>query len=145
MNQVTVFVVPGTFVLLQLLAGAELLADAEHTGEDALRWDLQIGGEESAPVEIFRSTALKAENMVDRGNHQVKVLLPVNGVLTSSESSRFPVVTGKLARSEPSLVRRAFLTRRYVRPFQLKPISESWIVTRFSRVAILGFELINVQ
>jgi hypothetical protein len=50
-------------------------------------------------VEIFRCTTLEAENMVDRGNHQVEVLLPVDGVLTSSESSRFPVATGKLALS----------------------------------------------
>ncbi len=78
MNQVTVFVVPAALVLLQLLAGAELLADTEHAGEDTFGWDLQIGGEKGSPVEVIRCTALETENMVDRGDHQVKVLLPVN-------------------------------------------------------------------
>ena len=78
MHEVAVFVVPGTFVLLELFAGAELFADAEHTGEDALRRDLQIGREEGPPVEVLRCTALKTEDVIDRGDHQVKVLLPVN-------------------------------------------------------------------
>ncbi len=78
MNQVAVLVVPTALVLLQLLAGAELLPNAEHAGEDALRRDLQIGGEEGAPVKVFHRPALEAENMVDRGNHQVEILRPVN-------------------------------------------------------------------
>ena len=78
MNQVAVLVVPTALVLLQLLAGAELFPDAEHAGEDAIRRDLEIGGEESAPVEVIRSTALEAEDVVDRGNHQVEVLLPID-------------------------------------------------------------------
>ena len=36
MHEVAVFVVPGTFVLLELFAGAELFADAEDAGEDAV-------------------------------------------------------------------------------------------------------------
>ena len=78
MNQVAVLVVPTTLVLLQLLAGAELFPDAEHAGKDALRRDLQIGGEEGAPVKVFHRSALEAENMVDRGNHQVEVLRPID-------------------------------------------------------------------
>ena len=78
MNQVAVFVVPAALVLLQLLTGAELLADSEHTGKDALGRYFQIGGKEGPPVEIFRCTALEAEDVVDRGNHQVEVLLPVD-------------------------------------------------------------------
>ena len=77
MHEVAVFVVPGTFVLLELFAGAELFADAEHTGEDALRRDLQIGREEGPPVEVFRSSAFKTEDVIDRGNHKVKVLGPI--------------------------------------------------------------------
>ena len=77
MDQVTVFVVPAAFVLLQLLAGAELLADTEHAGEDTLRRDLQIGGEEGPPVEVIYRPALKAEDVIDRSDHQVEVLLPV--------------------------------------------------------------------
>ena len=78
MDQVTVFVVPAAFVLLQLFSGAELLPNSEHAGEDALWWDLQIGGEEGPPVEGICRAALKAEDVVDRGNHQIKVLLPIN-------------------------------------------------------------------
>ena len=77
MHEVAVFVVPGTFVLLELFAGAELFADAEHTGKDTLRRDLQIGREEGPPVEVIRCTALEAEDVVDRGNHQVEILRPV--------------------------------------------------------------------
>ena len=77
-HQVTVLVVPAALVLLQLLAGAELLPNAEHAGKDTLRWDLQICGEKGPPMEVFRRAALKTENMVDRGDHQVKVLLPIN-------------------------------------------------------------------
>ena len=77
MNQVAVFVVPSTFIFLELFSGAEFLADAEGTGKDALGRYFQIGGKEGPPVEIFRCTALEAEDVVDRGNHQVEVLLPV--------------------------------------------------------------------
>ena len=76
MHQITVAVVPAAFVLLELFAGAELLTDAEHTGEDALRRDLQIGGEEGAPVEVWQAAALGVEDVVDRGDHQVEVLGP---------------------------------------------------------------------
>ena len=78
MNQVAVLVVPTALVLLQLLAGAKLLTDAEHTGEDTFGRDLQICGEEGPPMEILRCTTLKAEDVVDRGDHQIKVLLPIN-------------------------------------------------------------------
>ena len=78
MHQITVFAVPGTLVLLQLFAGAELFPDAEHPGEDALRRDFQVGGQERAPVEIVRRSALKAENVIDGGDHEVEVLLPVD-------------------------------------------------------------------
>ena len=78
MHEVAVLVVPAALVLLQLLAGAELLTDAEHAGKDTLRWDLQIGGEEGPPVEGICRAALKAEDVVDRGDHQVEVLGPVN-------------------------------------------------------------------
>ena len=77
MNQVAVFVVPGTFILFQLLAGAELFPDAEDTGEDTFGRDLQIGREEGPPVELFRSSAFKTEDVIDRGNHKVKVLGPI--------------------------------------------------------------------
>ena len=77
MNQVAVFVVPGTFILFQLLAGAELFPDAEDTGEDALRRDFQVSSQEGMPVKEVHGSALKAENVVDRGDHQVKVLGPI--------------------------------------------------------------------
>ena len=77
MHKVAIFVVPGTLVLLELFAGAEFLTNAEHPGEDALRRDSQVSGQEGMPVEIVRGSALKAENVVDRGNHQVKVLGPI--------------------------------------------------------------------
>ena len=76
MHQIAVFLVPGTLVLLQFPAGAELFADAEYTGENALRRDLQIGGEESAPVEIRQAAALGVQDVIDRGNHEVEVLRP---------------------------------------------------------------------
>ena len=78
MHEVAVFVVPGTFVLLELFAGAELFADAEHTGKDALRRDLQIGGQEGSPVKIVRCPALEAENVIDRRDHEVEVLGPID-------------------------------------------------------------------
>ena len=78
MHEVAVFVVPGTFVLLELFAGAELFADAEHAGKDALRRDFQIGGQEGTPVEIVRRPALEAEDMIDGCNHKVEVLGPIN-------------------------------------------------------------------
>ena len=78
MNQVTVFVVPGTLIFLELFSGTEFLADAENTGEDAIRRDLQIGGEKGTPVEIFHCTALEAEDVVDWGNHQIEILGPIN-------------------------------------------------------------------
>ena len=77
MHEVAVFVVPGTFVLLELFAGAELFADAEHAGKDALRRDFQIGGQEGTPVEIVRRPALEAEDMIDGCNHKVEVLGPI--------------------------------------------------------------------
>ena len=77
MHEVAIFVVPGTLVLLELFAGAEFLTNAEHPGEDALRRDFQVSGQEGMPVEIVRGSALEAENVVDRGNHQVKVLGPI--------------------------------------------------------------------
>ena len=77
MHEVAIFVVPGTLVLLELFAGAEFLTNAEHPGEDALRRDFQVSGQEGMPVEIVHGSALEAENVVDRGNHQVKVLGPI--------------------------------------------------------------------
>ena len=44
----------------------------------------------------------------------------VSGVLAGFASIRFPEASGKLSRSETSLVRRAFLTRRHARPFSRK-------------------------
>ena len=41
MNQVAVFVVPGTLILLELFAGTELFADAEDAGEDAVGRNLE--------------------------------------------------------------------------------------------------------
>ena len=78
MHEVAVFVVPGTFVLLELFAGAEFLTNAEHAGEDTLGRYFQIGGKEGPPVERFRCPALEAENVIDRSNHQIEVLLPIN-------------------------------------------------------------------
>ena len=78
MHEIAIFVVPGTLVLLELPAGAELFADAEDTGENALRRDLQIGGEEGAPVEVRQAAALGFQDVIDGGDHQVEVLLPIN-------------------------------------------------------------------
>ena len=78
MHQLSVLVVPSTLIFLELFSGAELLADAEHTGEDTLGRDLQIGREEGPPVEGICCPALEAEYVVDRGNHQIEILLPVN-------------------------------------------------------------------
>ena len=77
MHEVAIFVVPGTLVLLELFAGAEFLTNAEHAGEDALRRDFQVSSQEGMPVEIIHGSALKAENVVDRGNHKVEVLGPI--------------------------------------------------------------------
>ena len=63
--------------ILQLFAGAELFADAEDTGKDALRRNFHIGGEEGMPVEIVRRPALEAEDVIDRGDHEVEVLGPI--------------------------------------------------------------------
>ena len=76
MHEVAIAVVPAAFVLLELFAGAELFADTKHTGEDALRRDLQIGGEEGAPVEVRQAAALGVEDVIDRGDHEVEVLRP---------------------------------------------------------------------
>ena len=78
MHQVPVFAVPAALILLQLFAGAELFPDAEHTGEDALRRDFQIGSQEGMPVEIVRRSALEAENVINGGDHEIEVLLPVD-------------------------------------------------------------------
>lgn len=77
MHEVAIFVVPGTLVLLELFAGAKFLTNAEHAGEDALRRDFQVSGQEGMPVKEVHGSALKAENVVDRGDHQVKVLGPI--------------------------------------------------------------------
>ena len=78
MHQLSVFVVPGALVLLELLTGAKLFPDAEHTGEDTLGRDLQISGKEGPPVEGICCPALEAEDVIDRGDHQVEILRPVN-------------------------------------------------------------------
>ena len=76
MHEVAIAVVPLFLIFLELFAGAELLTDAEHTGEDALRRDLQIGGEEGAPVEVRQAAALGVQDVIDRRDHQVEVLGP---------------------------------------------------------------------
>ena len=76
MHEVAIAVVPLFLIFLELPAGAELFTDAEHTGEDALRRDLQIGGEEGAPVEVRQAAALGVQDVIDRRDHQVEVLGP---------------------------------------------------------------------
>ena len=89
MHEVAIFVVPGTLVLLELFAGAEFLTNAEHAGEDALRRDFQVSSQEGMPVKEVHGSALKAENVVDRGDHQVKVLGPIY----ETAGRRFALVT----------------------------------------------------
>ena len=76
MHEVAIAVVPLFLIFLELFAGAELFTDAEHTGKDALGRDLQIGGEEGAPVEVRQAAALGVEDVVDRGDHEVEILGP---------------------------------------------------------------------
>ena len=76
MNQIAIAVIPLLLVLLELFAGTELFPDAEDAGEDAVRRDLEIGGEESVPVEMIQGTDLAAEDVVYGCDHEVEVLLP---------------------------------------------------------------------
>ena len=76
MHEVAIAVVPLFLIFLELFAGAELFPDAEDTGEDALRRDLQIGSEEGVPVEVRQAAALGVQDVVDRCDHQVEILGP---------------------------------------------------------------------
>ena len=79
-DQVHITSVPLLFCFIELFAGAELLADAEDAGEDAVGRDLEIGGEEGVPVEMVQGTDLAAEDVVDGCDHEIEVLGPVNDV-----------------------------------------------------------------
>jgi hypothetical protein len=87
----TVFQIPGTFVLFELLSIAEFFTYAKDKGEDALRRDFHIGGEKGMPVEIWKAPAFSIQDVIDRGNHQVEVLLPIDEADTLFRCASIPL------------------------------------------------------